>query len=212
MQPSLLEPDKNAKPAFLATLTLLAIAGISGIVWLFGAAWHPAAEITFFLIPGLIFIKRPFEDFTLIKAGTLFAAVLAGIAAGVLSHLLLPYWQQLLPAPVAHEDALRQYLSLGWWPGFGVNLLRTALFPAVCEEVFFRGLFFSELQKTHSPRFAFFFSALFFTLAHFVPAYLPLYFLLGLGAAWAYKTGGLPAAMLAHFVFNATGLVFWQLH
>ena len=214
MQPSLLNPNKNAKPGFLRLLALTALTGfalfgIFGIVHWFGTAWHPTAEIICFFIPGLILAAPSSKSFKTIKVELALAAIL-GLGAGVLSHLVLPYWQQLFPVPHDYEEVLQTYLHLGWWPGFGFDLLSIALIPAVCEEVFFRSLIFSELKNTYSLWLAFFISALFFSLAHFVPAYWPLYFLLGLGAAWIYETSGLFAAIMAHFIFNATGLIFWQ--
>lgn len=216
MPPSLLELDKNAKPGFLgffvlAGLTLLAIAGIAWIVQVFGTEWHPAAEVIFFFVPGLIFARLSLGDFQTQQKAHLAVAVLAGISMGVLSHYLLLYGQPFFQAPGAYEAALRSYLHFGWWPGFCLDLMRAALVPAVCEEVFFRGLIFSKLEKMDSAPFTFFSSALLFALAHGVPIYGPLYFLLGLGAAAIYRAYGLTAAILAHLAFNAVGLVFWQL-
>lgn len=216
MGPSLLKPEKNAKSSLLLAaacigLTFLALLGQSLICNYFGIDWLFAAEGIVFFLPGFILAGLSGNDFKVKNRSVLLVSILAGVGAGGISHVLLPYWQEVFGVPMAHDKLLRSYLHLGWWPGFALNLGKAALLPAFCEEVFFRGLIFSKLEKTGYGRGAFFLSALLFAGAHGVWVYFPLYFLLGLGAAHIYRKGGLPAAILAHFVFNAAGLVIWQL-
>jgi membrane protease YdiL (CAAX protease family) len=87
--------------------------------------------------------------------------------------------------------------------------LNNLLLVAVCEEAFFRGylqgIIGKQVFKGKSPYLPLFITALIFGVAHTTggPALMLLAFLAGCGYGWAYLKGGILAAILTHFFFNA---------
>jgi uncharacterized protein len=76
--------------------------------------------------------------------------------------------------------------------------------PAVIEELFFRYLAFNSLSRVMSVKATVVVTAAMFCLAHiYVPASLPVLFLLGLSLGWARAaSGGMVLPMLLHFLHN----------
>lgn len=84
-----------------------------------------------------------------------------------------------------------------------VKLVVLCALPALCEEIYFRGFCQGSLACHWGPRRALVAAAALFALLHGHPAYLHLYFGLGLLLGWIFAaTRGLWAAMLAHFLNN----------
>jgi sodium transport system permease protein len=96
-------------------------------------------------------------------------------------------------------------------------LLALAVVPGVCEEFFFRGLFFTSLRAVTTPWRTIIATAVLFGLFHVVAAtvlaperFLPSVFL-GLVLGWVrYRTGSVLPCMLLHVVHN--GLVLLIVH
>jgi membrane protease YdiL (CAAX protease family) len=83
-------------------------------------------------------------------------------------------------------------------------VLAVIIVPALCEEVFFRGLVFTGLRYQFGPTAAIVGSALLFAAAHFNPWQFPALFLLGLFlAALVHWTHSLYPALIAHATNNA---------
>lgn len=76
------------------------------------------------------------------------------------------------------------------------------------EEILFRRFLFRGCRRFMSPKWAIAVSAAIFAAVHLnVAVLLPIFFL-GVVFAWIYeRTARLPAAMLAHFVFNASNVI-----
>lgn len=126
-------------------------------------------------------------------SGTAVAA-LAGSALGAVGlgwqHLLLTNgWVDPTEATIAASDRVL------------VTLLTVVAAP-LCEEILFRGMLFSGLQRS-VPRFvAIVWSALLFAVVHPVAGWPPV-FLLGVATAVAFaRTRFLPAAMALHAAYN----------
>jgi len=84
-----------------------------------------------------------------------------------------------------------------------LGFLALALFPGVCEELFFRGFVFTGLYAHRGPTTALLGSALLFALAHFNPWQLPALLLFGLFLGLlVYWTHSIYPAILAHFINN----------
>jgi len=94
-------------------------------------------------------------------------------------------------------------------PKSWIWVLNNLLLVAVCEEAFFRGYLQGIIGKLvfkgKSPYIPLFVTALLFGLAHTTggPALMLLAFIAGCGYGWAYYKGGILAAILTHFFFNA---------
>ncbi len=88
-----------------------------------------------------------------------------------------------------------------------VNLFCLALFPAICEEVIYRGIILNGLRKFGNA-IAIFISAIVFTVAH--GSLMQFLYQFALGIVLGYivvKTGSIVASMIAHFVNNATVII-----
>jgi membrane protease YdiL (CAAX protease family) len=113
-----------------------------------------------------------------------------------------------------HRDAMLNVLlhSFNFWDAL-ILVFTLALIPAVCEEVFFRGLllpFFSDWTKNKAA--GIWISALLFTLLHFsVTQFIPILFMgLVLGYLFVW-TRSLWASVMVHFLNNASTVLFHQL-
>ena len=81
-------------------------------------------------------------------------------------------------------------------------VLAFAAIPALCEEVFFRGVLCNFYERFGSGS-AIFISALFFTMTHFTLPLFPTYLFLGLALSLTlYATGSLWATIALHFLYN----------
>ena len=88
--------------------------------------------------------------------------------------------------------------------GYGMMLLSIAVMPAICEEVFFRGIIFHGYRLQSLGR-ACLFTGLLFGLMHMDGQQFLYAFALGtLFCFLRYRTNSILAPMLAHFVINGT--------
>ncbi len=170
-------------------------------------------EIFLLLLPGLLFAKilglgirdtfplrkMIFREFLWVLLLT--ALVIAPIE--VLIHLQEKVW----PLPREVQTFYQDLVSRKTWVEGVWQFFVLALIPAVCEELFFRGL----LQGLFVPRFGIwggiFLTSAFFAVAHFNPWYLPYYFLLGLYFGWLRQwRNNLSLCIFAHFLNNLYSL------
>ena len=89
-----------------------------------------------------------------------------------------------------------------------------AVLPGICEEILFRGFIFSAfitnsrgtaLTKAWK---AIFWSALLFAIMHISPIRIPITFIGGIVLAFVFwRTRNLLVAMLAHILYNASGML-----
>jgi uncharacterized protein len=110
----------------------------------------------------------------------------------------------------------QQSLEFSNWaqqmPGIGdllVFLLVSAVAPAVCEEIFFRGGIQQLITEwTMKPHYAILISAFIFSLLHIDPFGFIARFILGIGLGYLFWwSGSLWLSIAAHFVFNAFGII-----
>lgn len=121
----------------------------------------------------------------------------------VVAALILP----LLPPPDALVKDLNRLVLLDGAP-LPLVLLVMAVTPALCEEILFRGMVFSGLQRM-GPAVAIGVSSLLFGLAHgSLYRLLPTAFL-GLGLGYArYCTGSIAPSMVIHALNNGIAVTF----
>lgn len=156
-----------------------------------------------------------FEDFFLLNATTgrfLLATIPTAICAILLLNELDLAWRAYLAdfdlrlSPSQQRSVLDIQIFQGWrqWAG---GLAAVAFFPAICEELFFRGFIFTNLFGRYGAKFALGGSALFFGMAHLDFLQLPIFFLLGLFLALlAYWSHSIYPAILAHLLNNLVSL------
>lgn len=94
-------------------------------------------------------------------------------------------------------------LSINSFGMFVLFVFVSAVTPAICEEILFRGMILSGLRKKFSDVVSIVLSALMFALMHQSLQQFIYPFLLGLVLGWLYlRTGSVVASMLAHFFNN----------
>jgi uncharacterized protein len=138
--------------------------------------------------------------------------ILPGIAAGVLSQLvLLP----LLYIPMSFliddldiSEEARELTGLGSGAGLVLLSVMIVVGAPLVEEIFFRGLLQQSLTRRFGPGWALGGSAVLFGLTHFQPLLLPGLIAFGvvLGLL-ARRSGRLGPAVIAHMAFNAVTVI-----
>ena len=177
-----------------------------------------SSSILFFLLPAILYaiftfhVKR-FYYLGFKKAERQNMYVLAGLVMlmalpfvfwlGEVNRLVnLPDWMVKMEQNTGKQ--LVEILRVNHWSDIVINILVIGLFPAVCEEVFFRGaLQRVMIHVTQSPWAGILIAALLFSALHLQFAgFLPRFFLgVVLGFLYWYS-GSLWTSIIAHFVFN----------
>src|SRR5262249_20074515 len=92
----------------------------------------------------------------------------------------------------------------------GGLILLICVFPAITEEIAFRGLIQHWLQTAVRPWRAIVLASAMFTVMHFSIVSAPYLFALGMLLGWAkWKSGSLYPSMLIHFVHNLVVVLFF---
>jgi len=111
----------------------------------------------------------------------------------------------------ALEPLLRDYRSsldfliqaMSTCPQWRVYLFVTAVILApIVEEVLFRVLLYTELEKRAGPLVGYVGNSLAFALLHGLPTLLPLYFIYGVILTYAFRRGGVISAVVLHGANN----------
>lgn len=132
------------------------------------------------------------------------AAFFALLAGALLFSLLFGGTETLGNTAIAFESAAPLSPLTGL-----IAVPVAAILPAICEELFFRGVLCAELDRRGALR-AVLLGSLCFSLIHFDLANLPAYFFAGaLLTLVLYATDSLIAAILLHVLYNVT-LLFLQ--
>jgi sodium transport system permease protein len=160
----------------------------------------------FFLLPalavvlGLGFSPRPTFLLRRPPLGGVVAAALLGASAWTVITLIV---FNVAPPPDSLVKAMERLLMLGDRPmPLWMALLAVALTPAICEEVFFRGLVMNGLRSLGMAP-AIGISALLFAAAHASVYRLLPTLLLGIVLGYvAWKTGSILASMIVHALNN----------
>ncbi len=174
-------------------------------------------ESLFFLIPALFFLKfKPvlFDSKFFIKKTTLTELLLvATLAIGIsfFLDLVLNYWNHLLPLPQSYQNYYEQILVAPHWRDEIYLYFSLGLFPAICEEYFFRGFLQNTLAKSWSNKTAIAVTAALFALCHLNPWYFPFYLILGYFLGWcqSYRNNILHP-ILAHLINNLIAITAFK--
>lgn len=185
------------------SLAVVARAGLLGLV---------GVQVVCLLLPSLLYLKklgllsRLLSLETLPEPQHLEVPILLGVSVWYfLLVIALPLQQLVLPVPQEFIDQRASFFTPqgGTMAWIGV-LLASAACPAVCEEIFFRGVLLQCFRGSGSNLMAVIVVSVLFSLFHFNPYQISVTFLqgliLGLLMVWS---GSLVAPMLFHFFNNA---------
>ncbi len=152
-------------------------------------------------------IRQIFLAFFIILAASISAAPLADISKNIVQHFpkLNAFAQNLEDAYNAQVKVLSNLKS---WPEYVVALAIMAFFPAMFEEVFFRGVLQRFFEKWwRSPWLAIIVSAFIFTLFHSSVYLFATRMVLGIVLGFIFfKTRNIWINIIAHFLNNAIAL------
>lgn len=206
-------------PSPAAAIGLVAAAGVFFVVGglplriLLGEAGIVAAQITFLLLPALLFLRVGGYPLTRVLSLRIPGRreVLGG-AIFFLGGLQLAWflaWIQgfFIEVPVAYLDAMAEMLRADSAGRLVWLLFLAAVVPSLTEEVLFRGVLLSGLRSRLTEISAVLLSGIIFGLFHLTPEtmfrLLPSAWL-GILLGWVVvSTGSLPLAALLHFCNNA---------
>lgn len=175
--------------------------------------WILILEICVFGLPAVVIAQAHGEAhkaLRLERSPPVSAYVYISLAAtaGALFMLgLLTMWTSLLASLGVNIDMLGAEIDSG---NLLTALLVTAVAPAVCEELFYRGFLLTALEPLGGAA-AIIISGMLFALAHGSVPGLPSHLIMGVTmAAVAYGTNSLSLAVVYHFTHNAllTGLSY----
>lgn len=164
-----------------------------------------------FLLPSLVFIRARGQGYTRLlhfhrpyaaHIPLLISAFFALFAGALLLSILCGGTESLGNSTTVYEHITPSsvWSAIAWIPTL-------AIIPAILEELLFRGILCTELDRRGALR-TVLVSALLFSLIHFDLANLPVYFYAGvLLALVLYATDSLPATMLLHALYNLASLL-----
>lgn len=185
--------------------------------------WGWVAGMMFWLAKDASLLKEPLKSPNWKHVGWASLLLLVGVPLLQVFYLR-PEWVDL-PASLAEweqwmeasEDQVQKALtvvlgqvSVG---SLLINLFVFALVPAVCEEIFFRGVLLRYISRSASITTAVILSSALFSFVHFQFYGFLVRFLLGvILAVFVIRAGNLLPAIMAHFCFNALTVVMTWLH
>ncbi|AKT37638.1 ABC transporter permease subunit/CPBP intramembrane protease [Chondromyces crocatus] len=208
------EPSAAFSLTSLGIILVVAYYGSLAVMQLGIAGQLLSTQLGMFLLPTLLLVlgfgysARETFALRLPPLGGLLGAFLVGISGWVVIAGLVV---RFLPPPDELARELSKAILLDGAPLWWVLLL-TAVMPAVCEELLFRGLLYSGLRR-FGPALAIGVSSLLFGLAHGSVFRLLPTLLLGVGMGYArYRTGSIAAGMLIHMLNNgiAASLLYFM--
>lgn len=175
-----------------------------------------------FIVPVLIFanavLPQRFYYYKLHRKVNVFALVagLIAILASVFFIDIVEKWNVGLITDTNWVSERQQSVEFSNWAqqmsGIGdllIFLLVSAVVPAICEELFFRGGVQQLLTEwTKKPHAAIIITAFIFSLLHIDPFGFFARFILGIALGYLFWwSGSLRLSIAAHFVFNAFGII-----
>jgi membrane protease YdiL (CAAX protease family) len=167
-------------------------------------------QLIVFLIPSLVFMRirgRGYARALRLRPpfATHFPLLLAAFFTLLTGALLLSILFGGTDTVGNSAASFEKAAPLTWVQGL-ITVPLVALLPALCEELLFRGILRTELDRRGAWR-ALLVGSLLFALIHFDLANLPVYFFAGLLLTLTvYATDSLVAAMLAHALYNLLSL------
>ncbi|HEY5993332.1 MAG TPA: CPBP family intramembrane glutamic endopeptidase [Gallionellaceae bacterium] len=126
---------------------------------------------------------------------------LFGLCLGFVALLQLYFYLiEKAGVPIIHMTA--PYQAAGW--GIGVMLLVNSAMPAVAEELAFRGIIQSTLERIVGEREALLIQAALFSVLHLLPMMFPSHFIMGLCFGYLrLRTRSLYPGIALHAAWNA---------
>ncbi|MFN3804207.1 MAG: lysostaphin resistance A-like protein [Pyrobaculum sp.] len=157
----------------------------------------PASLVTAYLVlTPLVYYARPHLAFAVRPFAVAFL-------------LMAALWAVELVLPPLLEDLLRGVIELSsrcpqWKTYFFIGAV--VLAPLV-EEVVFRVILYTELEKRVGPRVGYVGNSLAFAVLHGYFPLLPIYFAYGLVLTYAFRKGGYLAAVALHSINNLLAFI-----
>lgn len=178
--------------------------GMSKTGYLF---FQTAAYLLYLAVPSVavaLIMRRDLRPFPSrrVRAGVLIPSVMTGLGLAVLANLVANFLMNVLasfgiPTPSSSDTMDKTVLSLV------LNLISSAVLPALVEEMVFRGYILGALRP-QGDGIAIVFSAVLFGLLHGNLLQIPFAFILGLIFGYlTVQTGSIWPAVLIHFLNNA---------
>ncbi len=210
-----MEKSTRATQAFALYCFLVALyLSVGGLLqFRYGLLGISINEIFILALPGVLYaqltglslkktfpLRKPhFQEVLLVLLFT--ALVIVPIA------LLVEYQTKIWPLPQSVEAFYETLMKRETWFETVLKFVVLALVPAVCEELFFRGLLQAMMVSSFGPWKGILLTALFFAIAHVNPWYFIYYFMLGvyLGCLRNWRNN-LALCILAHFANNLYSL------
>lgn len=122
--------------------------------------------------------------------------------AAISTFVILEYFSLIAHFGVRMINASTGLHEFGW--GIGPMLLLVSIMPAIFEELAFRGVIQSSLEKIFNARDALIIQAALFSVLHLLPMNFPSHFLMGLCFGYArLRSRSLYPGMLMHASWNA---------
>ncbi|MES2430502.1 MAG: type II CAAX endopeptidase family protein [Bacteroidota bacterium] len=146
--------------------------------------------------------------FLIIMCATFFASPFADLTRSALSHFP-DMNNKAISLEKMYNDAVAAMSGLSTWPEFFIGILMVAFFPALFEELFFRGVIQNFLVKwTKRPVIAIVITSIVFSLIHFSFYLFISRFILGYALGLLFhKSKNIWVNTFAHFMNNFLALV-----
>lgn len=196
-------PVWSGDPTGLVSAAIAMVMSKAGLITLISDLAVLVILTVFFLVRK----KKPLAEAGLVRTEP--ACVGAACAAAPLLYAAVTLVMSLLP-----EAWLESYIdaSAALTQDDVFTILATVVLAPITEEVIFRGLIFSRLERAMPGWLAAVLSALAFGLCHGQPVWMAYAFVLGLVFAFLrLRTGSILPSMLAHFIFNGISPVAQRL-
>ena len=187
-------PVWSGDPTGLVSAAMAMVMSKAGLITLISDLAVLVILTVFFLVRK----KKPLKEAGLVRTEP--ACVGAACAAAPLLYAAVTLVMSLLP-----EAWLESYIdaSAALTQDDVFTILATVVLAPITEEVIFRGLIFSRLERAMPGWLAAVLSALAFGLCHGQPVWMAYAFVLGLVFAFLrLRTGSILPSLLAHFIFN----------
>ncbi len=196
------------KPVLVFWVLLLALSGLIGLLGHVTDIGSPIYDLIFQLISTgiiLVYVCKDRENlFPLLGnfgPSPKRSFILTGACLVILYVAMGLYFKLLELLGVEFVQYLTDYRSHHW--PFWSAVLLIAVLPGVFEELAFRGVIMSRLQRIGSPAEAILLQAILFSVLHMLPAIFISHFFFGLClGVLRRKTGSLYPAMTVHILWN----------
>jgi len=176
----------------------------------FGFYGTAATQFIILLMPLLaaFYLKADFKEtfkIKLPKAIDIIGGLVLWAGGFILANLVGNFLLYLFPQ---NEEIITRLNYLLKGDNVWITLLVTALLPAICEELFFRGFIFSSLDGSVKPNRAIMLTGLLFALYHIDFIRIIPTFILGTAFTLAvFKTKSIIVPAVMHFINNAVAAV-----